>query len=34
MALTFDVAPKAAGLHKKLVDPFPLLREKVMIEPN
>jgi len=28
MALAFGVQPKAAGLHKNLVDPFPLLREK------
>jgi hypothetical protein len=34
MALTFGVAPKAASLHKKLVDAFPLLREKAMVEPN
>jgi heterodisulfide reductase subunit B len=34
MALAFGVAPKAAGLHKNLVDPFPLLRQKGMVEPN
>jgi hypothetical protein len=34
MALAFGVAPKAAGLHKNLVDPFPLLREKGKVEPN
>ena len=28
MSLAFGVDPKEAGLHKNLVDPFPLLREK------
>ena len=31
MALAFGAEPKAAGLHKNLVDPFPLLREKGII---
>jgi hypothetical protein len=34
MALAFGAAPKAAGLHKNLVDPLPLLREKDMVEAN
>jgi len=33
MALAFGVEPKAAGLHKNLVDPFPLLREKGFVSP-
>jgi heterodisulfide reductase subunit B len=32
MVLAFGVAPKAAGLHKNLVDPFPLLREKGLVD--
>ncbi len=31
MALAFGVEPKTAGLHKNLVDPFPLMREKGII---
>jgi len=34
MALAFGVEPKAAGLHKNLVDPFPLLREKGIVESD
>jgi len=26
------VEPKVAGLHKNLVDPFPLLRDKGIVE--
>jgi heterodisulfide reductase subunit B len=31
MALAFGIKPKAAGLNKNLVDPFPLLRKKGFI---
>ena len=31
MALAFGVQPKVAGLHKNLVDPFPLLQKKGFI---
>jgi heterodisulfide reductase subunit B len=31
MALAFDIQPKAAGLQKNLVDPFPLLRRKGLV---
>jgi heterodisulfide reductase subunit B len=31
MALAFGVEPKAAGLRKNLVDPFPLLRERGLL---
>ena len=32
MALAFGVEPKTAGLHKNLVDPFPLLQEKGLVD--
>ncbi len=32
MALALGSEPKAAGLHKNLVDPFPLLREKGLVD--
>jgi heterodisulfide reductase subunit B2 len=34
MALALGLAPKAAALHKNLVDPRPLLRNKGMIGPS
>lgn len=31
MSLAFGVDPKEAGLHKNLVDPFPLLQERGLV---